>query len=141
MLRFDLEKDVISGALEVADLEAAWNERFARDFGRAVPRASLGVLQDVHWPVGLFGYFPTYTLGNVYAGRLFKALQADVPALDVELATGRPQGALDWLRDRVQRFGALYLPTELIARATGAAPEEGPLLDYLEAKFGDLYGL
>jgi carboxypeptidase Taq len=141
MLRFDLEKDVISGALEVADLEEAWNARFARDFGRAVPSASKGVLQDIHWSLGLVGYFPTYTLGNVYAGNLFKILRDDVPALDAELTTGRPQGALDWLRDRVQRHGALMPPDALMRQATGGAPGPEALLDYLEAKFGDLYDL
>ncbi len=68
LLRFDLERALIAGDLAVADLEEAWNDRFAADFGYAVDKPSNGVLQDVHWSVGLFGYFPTYTLGNVYAG-------------------------------------------------------------------------
>jgi carboxypeptidase Taq len=93
MLRFDLERALIAGDLEVADLEAAWNDRFAADFGVAVDRPSNGMLQDVHWSAGLFGYFPTYSLGNVYAGVLHEALRADVPDWTPRwrTATRRPQ--------------------------------------------------
>ncbi len=141
MLRFDLERALVSGDLTVADLEAAWNDRFAADFGRAVDRPSNGVLQDVHWSAGLFGYFPTYALGNVYAGCLHTALRADVPDLDAGMAAGRMAPALDWLHRRVQVHGSVFEPAEVIARATGAAPTPGPLLDYLDTKFGALYGL
>lgn len=141
MMRFDLERALIDGTLEVADLEAAWNDRFAADFGQPVDRASHGVLQDVHWSVGLFGYFPTYTLGNVYAGCLHRALRAAVPDLDAHLAQGDLAPATGWLRDHVQRHGGLYQPAEVIGRACGFAPDEGPLLDYLEAKFRRLYRL
>ena len=141
MLRFDLEKALISGDLAVADLEGAWNERFEKDFGYAVPRASFGCLQDVHWSVGLFGYFPTYSLGNVYAGCLHAALRRDVPDLDGQLAVGDTGPATAWLRERVQRHGGLMTPQEVITQACGHAPSAGPLLDYIEAKFGALYGL
>ena len=100
-----------------------------------------GVLQDVHWSVGLFGYFPTYSLGNVYAGCLHEALRRDVPDLDAQLASGDLTGATGWLRENVQRHGGLYEPRETIARAIGGQPSEEPLMRYLEAKFGDLYGL
>jgi len=140
LLRFDLERDLIEGRLDVADLETAWNERFERDFGRKVDRPSNGVLQDVHWSVGLFGYFPTYTLGNVYAGCLWKALRAEVADVDDALAAGDPSPATAWLREKVQRHGALLEPVDLVTQATGSVPGEGPLLDYLEEKFLDLYG-
>jgi carboxypeptidase Taq len=140
MLRFDLERALIAGDLAVRDLEAAWNDRFAADFGHAVTRASEGVLQDVHWAVGLFGYFPTYSLGNVYAGCLHAAMRADLPDLDDRLAEGEPAVAGEWLRERVQRHGGLFLPADLIARASGALVSAAPLLDYLEEKFGALTG-
>ena len=139
MMRFDLERDMIEGRLDVADLEEAWNARFAADFGVAVPRASQGVLQDVHWSVGLFGYFPTYTLGNLYAGCLHETLRAERPDLDDELQAGDLAGATGWLAEAVQRHGGLYSPRELIERATGAAPTPQPLINYLEKKFGALY--
>ncbi len=139
MLRFDLERQLISGALEVADLEEAWNARFKSDFGVSVDKASNGVLQDVHWSCGLFGYFPTYSLGNVYAGCLYQVLRGAVPDLDTQLARGDTFGATTWLRDNLQRHGGLYEPKDVIARACGFEPDEAPLLDYLDQKFGALY--
>jgi carboxypeptidase Taq len=141
MMRFDLERALIRGELDVADLEEAWNTRFRADFGVAVDRPSNGMLQDVHWSCGLFGYFPTYTLGNVYAGCLVKALRSEVPGLDGMMAKGDVSAATGWLRERLQRHGARYLPREVVAQACGFEPTEGPLLDYLEAKFGEIYGL
>lgn len=141
MLRFDLERRLIAGQLEVADLEDAWNTRFAADFGYEVDRPSNGLLQDVHWAVGLFGYFPTYTLGNVYAGCLNAALRADLPDVDDHLAKGDARHATAWLADKVQRHGALYAPQEVITRATGAPVTVEPLLTYLEEKFSEIYGL
>lgn len=141
MLRFDLERALIRGDLAVGDLEAAWNDRFRADFGLAVDRPSNGMLQDVHWSVGLFGYFPTYTLGNLYAGCLHAALRRDLPDLDAALARGDAAPATEWLREKVQRHGMLMAPRAVIAQACGAEPDEGPLLEYLEAKFGAIYGL
>ncbi|WP_113912878.1 carboxypeptidase M32 [Roseovarius dicentrarchi] len=139
LMRFDLERALVAGDLLPADLEAAWNDRFEADFGYQVPRASLGCLQDVHWSVGLFGYFPTYSLGNVYAGCLAVALRRAVPDLDAELAQGNMASAMAWLRETVQQHGGLYPPRELITRACGTAPSEAPLMAYLQEKFGALY--
>ena len=141
MMRFDLERALISGDLTPRDLESAWNDRFAADFGAAPPRPALGLLQDVHWSAGLFGYFPTYSLGNVYAGCLNAAMRRDVPGLDAALAQGDTSPATGWLRARVQRHGGLYPARDTIEQACGFAPSEAPLLDYLEAKFTDLYAL
>jgi len=141
LLRFDLERSLMAGDLQVADLEAAWNDRFEADFGYPVDKPSNGVLQDVHWSVGLFGYFPTYSLGNVYAGCLHEGLRAAVPRLDADLAKGETQSATAWLRAQVQTHGGLYEPREVIERASGAAPSEAPLLRYLRDKFSDIYQL
>ena len=141
LLRFDLERALIAGDLAVGDLEAAWNDRFAADFGFSVDRPSNGVLQDVHWSEGLFGYFPTYTLGNVYAGCLHQALRKALPDLDDDLARGDTSRAADWLRANVQQFGGLRTPVETITHAAGMTPQEAPLLNYLEAKFGAIYGI
>jgi len=141
MLRFDLERALMVGDLPVSDLETAWNDRFEADFGYAVDKPSNGCLQDVHWSVGLFGYFPTYSLGNVYAGCLYQALSDALPQLDEQLAAGDTTGATSWLRENVQRFGGLYAPRDVIQRASGVEPGPEPLLAYLEQKFGGLYGL
>ena len=141
MLRFDLERALMGGDLEVTDLEAAWNDRFEADFGYGVDKPSNGVLQDVHWSVGLFGYFPTYSLGNVYAGCLHEALRRDLPGLDGDLAKGDTGAATTWLRDKVQQHGGLKTPAQTITEASGMAPSPEPLLTYLEEKFGALYAL
>ncbi|WP_400088355.1 carboxypeptidase M32 [Yoonia sp. R78084] len=141
LLRFDLERALIAGDLAVNDLEAAWNDRFQADFGYAVDKPSNGVLQDVHWSEGLFGYFPTYTLGNVYAGCLHVALRDAVPDLDADLARGDTSKATGWLRANLQQYGGLRTPVATITLATGTAPSEAPLLDYLEEKFSAIYRL
>ncbi|SPJ29850.1 carboxypeptidase M32 [Falsiruegeria mediterranea] len=141
MLRFDLERALMRGDLKVADIEAAWNDRFKADFGYDVDRPSNGCLQDVHWSVGLFGYFPTYSLGNVYAGCLYEALRDAVPNLDDQLAQGDTSGATGWLRENLQRHGSLYAPRDVIEQASGKAPGPDALLGYVERKFGGIYRL
>lgn len=141
LMRFDLERALMGGDLQVDDLETAWNDRFKADFGFEVDKPSNGVLQDVHWSVGLFGYFPTYSLGNVYAGCLHEALRRDVTDLDAQLARGDTEAATGWLRANVQTHGGLYAPKDLIERATGGMPSEAPLLAYLTTKFSELYKL
>ncbi|MCX7559845.1 carboxypeptidase M32 [Sulfitobacter sp. F26204] len=141
LMRFDLERALVSHDLQVADLEAAWNDRFEADFGFAVDKASNGVLQDVHWSVGLIGYFPTYSLGNVYAGCLNEAMRGDLPDLDEDLAKGDTTTATGWLRENVQQHGGLYEPRIVIERASSKVPNESPLLAYLKEKFSDLYAI
>lgn len=136
LLRFDLERALLTGDLPVADLEDAWNARFAADFGREVPHAGLGVLQDVHWSAGLIGYFPTYTLGNIHAAALWAALRRDIPEVDALIRAGEFVPLLSWLREKVHRPGSRGLPAEIIADACGEPVTEGPLLDYLDEKFG-----
>jgi carboxypeptidase Taq len=140
MLRFDLERDLIEGRLDVADLEAAWNARFLADFGQPVPDASRGVLQDVHWASAAFGYFPTYTLGTLYAAELDAALRREVD-LDAGLAAGDLAPANAWLNARIHRHGRLLPARRLIAEAIGREPDERALLSHLETKFGELYRL
>ncbi|MBO9455505.1 carboxypeptidase M32 [Paracoccus sp. R12_1] len=141
MLRFDLERDLISGKLDTSDLVEAWNARFLKDFGVAVDRPANGVLQDVHWSVGLFGYFPTYALGNVYAGCLNAAMREAVPDLDDALGQGDGGPGVEWLRENIQRHGGLKPPRRLIEEATGSPISPDPLLDYLEEKFARIYRL
>ncbi|WP_299725703.1 carboxypeptidase M32 [uncultured Tateyamaria sp.] len=141
LLRFDLERALMTGNLAVGDLEAAWNDRFRADFGYDVDKPSNGVLQDVHWSVGLFGYFPTYSLGNVYAGCLHEALRGAVPDLDAQLAGGNTSAATGWLRENLQRHGGLYTPREVITKASGMEPGPEPFLAYLKEKFSGIYGL
>lgn len=141
MLRYSLERDLIEGAIEASDLEEAWNGRFLADFGFEVDVPANGILQDIHWPYGLFGYFPTYAVGNIYAASLHEAMRRDLPELDVAMADGDLGPAIGWLSRSVQQAGSLHEPHELMLRATGKPVTEEPLLTYLEAKFGELYGV
>lgn len=141
LLRLELERALIAGDLDVADLEAAWRVRFAEDFGREPPDAARGVLQDVHWSVGIFGYFPTYALGNVYGAALSAAMRRDLPDLDESLAAGELSPARAWLRQKVHRHGRLKTPVQIVQETTGEASSTAPLLDYLEEKYAILYDL
>lgn len=141
LLRFDLERALMRDDLDVSELEVAWNDRFKSDFGYAVDKPSNGVLQDVHWSVGLFGYFPTYSLGNVYAGCLYEGLRAAVPRLDEQLAQGETSSAISWLCENLQQYGALYEPQDVIQRASGMTPSHKPLINYLKTKFGEIYDI
>ena len=141
ILRFRLERQLMNGTMGVDDLEEAWNEEFLKLFGFRVKNPSDGFLQDVHWSAGLFGYFPTYSLGNIYAGCLYQAMRADIVNLDESLETGDPSPATGWLQERLQQYGGLRLPTDTIENACGFAISEKPLLAYLEQKFAEIYRL
>jgi carboxypeptidase Taq len=134
VLRFELELALIEGSLAVADLPAAWNERTHAYLGLDVPDDTRGVLQDVHWAEGVFGYFPTYALGNVIAGQVWARVTADLPDLDELLAAGQFAPLREWLGEHVHRFGRRHLPTELLERVTGDGLDPAPYLAYLEAK-------
>ncbi len=139
LMRFELERDLISGALEVADLEGEWNSRFKRDFGLAVPDAANGILQDVHWSLGLFGYFPTYSLGNIYAGQLNETLRKNFTDIDAKIAYGKTDNILGWLRENIHSHGSILAPEILVEKTVGAPVSADPLLNYLEEKYGEIF--
>ena len=141
MLRFDLERALVRGELAVADLPSAWDDRFEQDFGIRPATAAAGVLQDIHWSAGLIGYFPTYTLGNVYAAQMMAAIERDLPALPVEVRAGRFGSLLAWLRERVHHHGRLIDPVELVAGATGGPISERWLVESLWKRYGPAHGL
>jgi len=141
LLRYELERELILGNLEVDQIEEAWNSLFLRDFGREVPDPGMGVLQDVHWSAGLFGYFPTYSIGNIYAACIDQAMRRDLPDRDDLVRSGTNAAILEWLRDRIHGKGRLLRAPKLIEEATGQPPSNRPLLDYLDNKFGELYDL
>lgn len=141
LLRFELERELIAGELDVEDLESEWNRRFERDFGVAVPDAANGVLQDVHWSVGLFGYFPTYSLGNIYAGQLNAKMRSSLADVDGAVSRGETESVLEWLRKNIHSKGSLHGPAELIERTVGEPVSTEPLLLYLEEKYGEMFDL
>ncbi len=141
ILRFELEQEILQERLAVRDLPAAWNARMHEYLGLDVPRDADGVLQDVHWAEGLFGYFPTYSLGNVIAAQVRAALRAALPDLDARVEAGDFAALGEWLRERVHRHGRKLTPAETLARAVGGPVDVAPYVRYLHEKFGELYGL
>jgi carboxypeptidase Taq len=143
-LRFDLELALLSGNLTAAELPGVWNERFKALFGLAVPDDSRGCLQDIHWSFGGIGYFPTYTLGNLYAAQLMDAARRDLGGAE-SLAEDFRRGQFDrlkgWLGEKIHRHGQRFRAGELCRRATGGPLSPQPFLSYLAEKFGPLYGV
>jgi len=141
VLRFELELALIEGDLAVADVPAAWNEKMKQYLGLDVPDDARGCLQDVHWSHALFGYFPTYTLGILYAAQLLEAMERDLPDLWTHVEQGNFCSTLGWLREHVHTVGRRKLPNEIIRDATGKEPSAEAFLTYLEKKYGELYGV
>jgi len=139
MIRFDLERDLVNGRLEVEDLPGSWEEGMQKYLGLTPPDYRRGVMQDVHWAAGLFGYFPTYTLGNLYAAQFFAQAQEELGNLDEQMAGGDFAPLLAWLRNNIHRHGSRFRPRQLVAQVTGQELQAGYFLNYLETKFGGLY--
>lgn len=140
MVRFEIEQLLLDGSLSVRDLPSAWNQRYRDYLGIEVPDDRRGCLQDVHWSCGLFGYFPTYTLGNLYAAQFAAAAGRALPDLEAQMAKGTFAPLRDWLRSNVHVHGRRYTPAELCVRVTGAPLSPEPFLTYLEAKLRTVYG-
>jgi carboxypeptidase Taq len=109
--------------------------------GIVPPTPSQGVLQDIHWSMGLFGYFPTYALGNLYAAQLWERARQELPGLEAGIAAGRLAPLRAWLEERVHAPGRTYPAPELLRRATGSEVQAAPFARYLTEKYGRLYGL
>jgi carboxypeptidase Taq len=134
LIRFELELEIFEGGLAIAELPEAWNARYHDYLGLEVPDDAHGVLQDVHWAAGAFGYFPTYSLGNVIAGQLWQAAAADVPDLEERIGGGDLGTLGEWLRDRVHRHGRRLAPAEILERAGCGVLSVAPLLEHLRER-------
>jgi carboxypeptidase Taq len=135
-IRFELELALLSGDLRAAELPGAWNELYERRLGVRPANDREGCLQDIHWADGLIGYFPTYTLGNVYAAQLFAAADRAIGPLEDAFARGEFEPLREWLREHVHRQGMRWPVPELIERATGAAPDPSFLVESLTRRYG-----
>ncbi|QEG34016.1 carboxypeptidase M32 [Bythopirellula goksoeyrii] len=141
LIRFELEKALLEDQLSVADLPGAWDEKYMHYLGVASPTADDGVLQDVHWSAGLFGYFPTYALGNLYSAQFFGQAQEDLGDLDAQFRRGEFSNLREWLREKIHRHGKRYSAAELAERITGKPLSHQALIQQLSVKYGELYGL
>jgi carboxypeptidase Taq len=140
IIRFQIERDLFSDKITVAELPTLWNQKYSEHLGVKIENDSEGVMQDTHWASGYYGYFPTYALGNIYSGQILTALAKDIRNWRSQLAQGNLQNINAWLIKNVHRQGDLYDPADLIRRITGKSLDAKPYLEYLTEKYGKLYG-
>jgi carboxypeptidase Taq len=141
ILRFELEQALLKGDLDVLDVPAAWNEKFTKSFQLTPPDDRRGCLQDIHWSMGGLGYFPTYTLGNLYAAQFMEQARRDLPDVESDFRRGEFGRLKGWLNEKVHRPGQRWRAAELCRRVTGQPLSHQPLLKYLHGKYAPLYGL
>ncbi|HSZ56772.1 MAG TPA: carboxypeptidase M32, partial [Tepidisphaeraceae bacterium] len=140
LLRFEIEQALLNDQLKPADLPEAWNQKMRQYLGVVPPDDARGCLQDIHWSGGAIGYFPTYTLGNLYAAQFFEQAATDIPGLDESFSRGDFAPLLGWLREKIHRHGKRFRAGELVRRVTGQDLSAEPLLRHLKRK-GELYGV
>ena len=141
LIRFELEQALLNGDLSVADAPGAWAEKYEQYLGIKPTSYAEGILQDIHWSFGAFGYFPTYSLGNLYAAQLFDQANEDLGGLADQFAKGQFEPLRQWLGTNVHERGECYSSAELVQLVTGKELSHGPLLHHLRSKLGPLYGL
>ncbi|GAA3406865.1 carboxypeptidase M32 [Paenibacillus hodogayensis] len=141
MIRYEIEKALFDGSLQVADLPAYWNAKYEEYLGVVPSHDGEGVLQDVHWAGGAFGYFPSYSLGNMYSAQIRRTLEQELGALDALTAEGKFAAVKEWLVERIYRYGKLRTPHDIVTSVTGEPLDPDYLIDYLKGKYGELYGL
>ncbi len=141
MVRFEIERAVIGGSLEVAGIPSVWNRLYKELLGLDVPDDRRGCLQDIHWSMGAMGYFPTYTLGNLYASQFYEAACEQMPGLAEGFARGEFAPLRAWLNANIHIHGKRYSPSELVQRVTGKPLSAEPLMRHLEGKLRPLYGI
>ncbi len=139
LVRFEIERALVSGAMAVADIPGVWNEKYKVYLGLDVPDDRRGCLQDIHWSGGSFGYFPTYTLGNLHAAQLYEQARADLPDLDRHFERGEFAILKTWLNENIHVHGMRYRAAELCERVTGKPISAEPLMRHLEGKLRPLY--
>lgn len=141
MIRYELEKDLFNGQLQVKDLPEAWNEKYREYLGITPANDKEGVLQDVHWAAGLFGYFPSYALGNMYAAQMMNTMQRELPDMEGMIGRGELLPIKTWLGEKVHTHGKMLTPAEIIKASTGEELNPVYLVDYFKGKFEQIYEL
>ncbi len=141
IIRFELERDLFADKITVDELPEVWNQKYADYLGVKIEDDSEGVMQDTHWASGLYGYFPSYALGNIYSGQITAAINKELPNWRGELADGKLEDVNTWLKTNVHSKSDLFDPEELIKIATGTCLNSQPYLQYLNKKYSELYGI
>ncbi|MCR9287355.1 MAG: carboxypeptidase M32 [Bacteroidetes bacterium] len=141
MIRYEIEKELIEGSIEVENLNQIWNDKYMDYLGVKVPDDNKGVLQDVHWAHGVFGYFPTYSIGSFYAAQLYQSVEREIPNLPKLIASGDNSQLLHWVRERIHQHGKQYNAEDLIEKITGESFNFKYFLDYCKRKYISIYEL
>lgn len=139
MVRFEIEQDLIEGRAKTDELPELWNQKMKEYLGIVPTTDAEGVLQDVHWSLGAFGYFPTYTLGNLYAVQFYDQARMEIPHLEDEISAGQLLILRQWLGQKIHRWGRMFTPERLAQRVTGVSLTPDPYLQYIERKYSELY--
>ncbi|MNO68831.1 putative metalloprotease YpwA [compost metagenome] len=141
IIRYEIEKMIFNEGLKVSELPKVWNEKYEAYLGITPPNDSAGVLQDVHWSGGSFGYFPSYALGNMYAAQFAHTIRKEIPEFDNLIKEGNFTPIREWLTDKIYKYGKSLKPAEIIKNVTGEELNPDYLADYLEQKYKEIYGL
>ena len=141
IIRFELERDLFADKITIKELPEVWNQKYVDYLDVKIENDSEGVMQDTHWASGLYGYFPSYALGNIYSGQITASISKDLPKWREELAEGKLEEVNAWLKNNIHSKSDLYDPEELIKLATGTTLNSQPYVQYLNKKYGELYGL
>ncbi|MGJ7909762.1 carboxypeptidase M32 [Neobacillus sp. LXY-1] len=141
MVRYEIEKALMAGEIEVKDLPAIWNQKMKDYLGIIPPTDTEGVLQDVHWSFGGIGYFPSYALGNLYAAQILHTIQKELPDFYRDIENGKFDVLQNWLKEHIHQYGKLYTPNELIVKVTGEELNADYLVEYMEKKYAEVYQL
>jgi len=139
LIRYEIEKALLEGTIEVDNLDQIWNEKYKAYLGIDVPDANQGILQDIHWAFGLIGYFPTYSLGSFYAAQFFNQAKKDIPDLSEKIARGENEDLLKWLRENIHVHGRFYTANELCKKITGEELNFDYFMDYAREKYSGIY--
>jgi len=140
IIRFELERDLFAGRLKVGELPALWNQKYEDYLGVKIENDSEGILQDVHWSHGYFGYFPSYALGNIYSGQILQRMEKELPKWQEYISKGSFKEVREWLITNVHSYGNLYDPLVLLKKISGEEIRSKPFLKYLESKYSKIYG-
>jgi carboxypeptidase Taq len=141
ILRFELELQLITGEIKIEDLPEVWKNKMDELLGVKPETDAEGILQDVHWSIGIFGYFPTYVLGNLYGAQFFDAMKKEIPDMDEKIANGDFKTILNWYRTKIHQHGAVYSANELCHRVTKEELKADYFMDYLTKKYTEIYKL
>lgn len=141
MIRYEIEKGLIEGTISTKELPEVWNNMYSKYLGISSPDDKQGILQDVHWSHGLFGYFPTYSLGSFYAAQFFEQASKDIPGLQTQIENGELSNLLHWLRTHIHQHGRRYVSEELCKKATGRGLDFTSFMNYVTGKYTEIYSL